>query len=252
MKLTLLELTQNILSAMDSEEINSISDTTESRQVTKIIQTVYYNLIARAGLPEHRQLFQLDASGELSQPVLMYRPDHVIKVDWIKYNTQDTSPSTDPTYTYVTVLPLQQFRDMIDSLDLTEAEVDSMTVDGFTFLYRNDKMPEFCTILNDSILIFDAYDAEVDDTLQTSKTICYGLVAPTFDADDDDFIPDLDEQQFPLLLNEAKSLAFLELKQMTHEKAEQESRRQWRTLQRTKRLVDAPTYFDQFPHFGRT
>ncbi len=52
----------------------------------------------------------------------------------------------------------------------------------------------------------------MDTTLQTSKTLCYGQIIPTFTLEDS-FIPDLDDTQFPLLLNEAKAIAFVELKQ---------------------------------------
>jgi hypothetical protein len=37
-KMTLLEMTQNILSAMNSDEVNSITDTVESLQVAEEIQ----------------------------------------------------------------------------------------------------------------------------------------------------------------------------------------------------------------------
>jgi len=37
MKMTLLEMVQNILSDMDSEEINSISDSNEAEQIAKVI-----------------------------------------------------------------------------------------------------------------------------------------------------------------------------------------------------------------------
>jgi len=67
----------------------------------------------------------------------------------------------------------------------------------------------------------------------------------------DTFIPELDDQQFPLLLNEAKSLAFFELKQTPHTKAEQEARRQWTSLQRDKSVDDKPSSFDALPNFGR-
>ena len=43
----------------------------------------------------------------------------------------------------------------------------------------------------------------------------------------DTFTPDLDANLFPLLLNEAKSLAFVEIKQSSNPKAEQYARRQW-------------------------
>ncbi len=67
----------------------------------------------------------------------------------------------------------------------------------------------------------------------------------------DTFTPVLDEQQFPLLLQESKALAFAELKQMPHQKAEIEVRRQTTALQKYKSIVDKPTYFDQLPNFGR-
>ena len=46
-KLTLLNMTQNILSEMDSDEVNGIADTVESTQVAHIIETMYYDLTAR-------------------------------------------------------------------------------------------------------------------------------------------------------------------------------------------------------------
>ena len=39
MKMTLLEMVQNILSDMDSEEINSLSDSNEAEQVALVIKT---------------------------------------------------------------------------------------------------------------------------------------------------------------------------------------------------------------------
>ena len=58
MKYTLLEMTQDILSNMSSDEVNSISDTTESLQVATIIKQKYFDLISRVNRPEHDQLIQ--------------------------------------------------------------------------------------------------------------------------------------------------------------------------------------------------
>ena len=249
MKMTLLELTQNILSSMDSDEVNSYSDTTESRQVAEIIRTAYYNIIARAQLPEHQDLFSLDASGDTALPVLMYKPENVRKIEWIKYDKSDSGVASEPEYDYVTFLPLAQFLNIVHKLDPDETNVDSLTLNDHIYYYRNDIAPTYYTVIGDYNILFDAYNEDVDDTLQETKTICFGQIQPTFTLDDD-FTPDLDAAQFPLLLNEAKSLAFLELKQMTNEKAEQESRRQWRTTQHTKKLQKTSP-FDELPHFGR-
>ena len=59
MKRTLLEMVQSILSDMDSESVNSISDSVESEQIASVIQDTFFNLIAARDIPEHRQLNKL-------------------------------------------------------------------------------------------------------------------------------------------------------------------------------------------------
>ena len=249
MKYTLLEMVQNILSRLDSDEVDSISDTTEAMQVARVVRNTYFNILARAQLPEHKKLIQLTASGDNTKPVLMTRPDNVTHIDWIKYD-KHLSTETVARYDYVTMLPLSQFLEQTDMLRTDDTAVDSMIQNGITFYFRNDVAPCFCTIVEDVSIIFDAYDSAVDTTLQTSKTKCFANTVPTFNLIDTT-IPDLDDQQFLLLLNEATSVAFVDLKQQSNEKAEQESRRQWRTLERTKALAKVPTPFDALPHFGR-
>ena len=248
MKYNLLEMTQTILSSMDSDEVDSITDTTEAQQVAKVIRTAYFNITARADLPEHRQIFSLDSSGDINLPVLMIKPEVLRRVDWIKYN-KSTVDAPQDQFDYVTILPLQQFLDMVQQFNENDTDIESFVLNSHTFYFRNGIAPTYCTVVDDFYVVFDSYDNTLDTTLQSDKTMCYGLVIPAFTLADT-FMPDLDDQQFALLLNEAKSLAFMELKQAPHEKAEQESKRQWRTLQRTKSL-DKPLAFDQFPNFAR-
>jgi hypothetical protein len=249
MNYTVLEMTQNILASMDSDEVSSISDTAESQQVSEIIRTAYFNILSRANLPEHKTLFQLIGESS-SYPVLLNRPSTVSYIEWIKYNNIDDDGND--TYEYITILPLQQF---LDNMHMLQNVTDVSTVESFvlndaTYYFTNDTKPRYCTIIDDYYVLFDSYDNTVDTTnLQNDKTLCYGQTLPAFTLNDS-FVPDLDDQQFPLLLNEAKSLAFLELKQIAHDQAVLESRRQWRTLQRTKEL-NKPKAMDQFANFGR-
>lgn len=251
MKLTLLDYVQNIASAMSSDEVNSIGDTTESMQIAEIVKTTYLNIIARANLPEQKKLFQLDSSLDLTQPILMFIPEGVKSIEWLKYYDADEAATQ---YKYVTLLPLQQFSDYVNGFNPSQSYVETMnlTVDSQTFLfrYRNDIQPCYATVLSDYYVIFDAYNNTLDSTLQSSKTQCFGLEAPVW-LMEDTFIPNIDEGQIPLLLNEAKSLAFFELKQTAHQKAEQEAKRQWSSLQRDKSIDNKPSYFDQLPDFGR-
>lgn len=280
MKMTNLAYVQNILSSLGSDEVNSVSDTTESLQVLTILKTTYFNMVGRLHLPEHSQLIQLDPSLSTATPVLMYIPSQVTKLQWLKYfnnvpvgsgtgtafqhdlnvdiTASGNSTVSPPGYNYINILPTKEFIDMTNSFNPSNSNVLSFTFtdsnNGFpgtyTFYYKNNKSPQFCTIIGDYYVIFDGYDASTDSTLQSAKTMGYGEVSPTW-SDTDSFIPNIDDEQVPLLLNEAKSLAYFELKQSPHTKAEQEAKRQWSSVQRDKATINRPTYFDQLPDFGR-
>jgi hypothetical protein len=281
MKLTNLEYVQSILSSLGSDEVNSVSDTTESLQVLNILKTVYFNIISRTLPPEHKQLIQLDPSLDPDAPTLMYVPDGIKSIEWIKYYDSNTLPGEEgqngfehdlnvdlssgnseatpaPGYQYVTIIPVRQFLDITAAFNPENDDVGTFTFTSnlndfpgtYTFYFKNNKTPQFCTILSNYYVIFDSYDDTQDSTLQSSKTMAYGLVTPHW-SNTDSFIPNVDEEQVPLLLNEAKSLAFFELKQQVHTKAEQEAKRQWSAVQRDKAKIVSPGYFDQLPDFGR-
>ena len=63
MRNTLLEMVQSILSDMDSENVNSISDSVEAQQVASVIEDTFFNIIAAREIPEHKQLLMLSALG---------------------------------------------------------------------------------------------------------------------------------------------------------------------------------------------
>jgi hypothetical protein len=64
----------------------------------------------------------------------------------------------------------------------------------------------------------------------------------------DDFIPDLPDEAFTALIEEAKSRASLKLRQVADQKSEQESRRQQRWLARKSRRVSNGIIY---PNYGR-
>jgi len=162
--------------------------------------------------------------------------------------------SAAPGYKFVTILPVTQFLEMINQFNPLDSNVLSyvFTEGGynFTLYYKNDRQPQYCCVLSNQWVLFDSFDNTQDSTLHGSKSMVYGQVFPTFSMTDS-FIPAMDDDQFPLLINEAKALAFLELKQQPHVKAEQEIRRQWSSVQKNKSMVNRPTYFNELPNFGR-
>lgn len=249
-KQTLLSMTQDILSSLDGGEVNSINDNVEAQQVARIIRSCYNTINSRANLPEHYDLFELDASGSATKPTLMTLPSTVTAIEWVKYNSI-ADGEDDANFRLVTLLPLSQFLDRMHGLRTSDDNVGSFEYGEATYYYQDDKAPEFYTSPDDSTLIFDSFDAEVDTTLQKSKTLCYGELSPVFLLTDT-YIPDLDEKQFDLLYNESKALAFAEMKQAQHQKAEMNARKGWVHLQRTKEnALHGLSDFSKMPHYGR-
>lgn len=235
---TLLELTQSILASMDSDEVNSISDTVESYDIALLLQDVYYDIAVELELTSHESLFELEASGDAAQPTLMYLPSSVKELGWIKYNNQ-LSTETNTNYVDVKFKKFDEFLRMQNSLRENTTGIGEMTVvlneneEEFEFIYRSDVMPQWYTHIGNDTLIFDAYDSSEDTTLTKSKTMCGGLIYPTFTLEDS-FIPDLDASQFPYYLNRAKVRAFAEKKQVENREAASEARNQRNLIQKNK------------------
>lgn len=277
MKQNLLAMTQDILSSLSSDQVNSVGDTDESLQVATIIKQKYFDIINRVPLPDHELLIQLDPSIDLDIPVLMYVPDAVGEITWIKYfdnNTTGTGTSsafihdlnlditssgaagtTIPGYTNVQIMSNLEFINRVTQFNPNENNVTSYNftegdTKAYTLYFKNDRTPECCTIIKNYYILFDCYDSAVDDTLQASKTMAMGRIIPVFRMEDD-FIPELPEDQFQLLFNEAKTLAFFELKQQPHQLSMQEAKRGWSNVQKTKYITERPTPFDALPNYGR-
>lgn len=251
MKYTLLDIVQTVASSMDSGAVNSINDTEESLQIATVARTAYFDFIARAKLPVHYTEFSLVALGNPSQPVLMTLPSTIKEVTWLKY---DVDPGTGPIWSLITPLDQATFINRMHEIDPSEDNILSYTYtqngDPQSFYCFNDRAPSYYTSLDDQTFVFDAYNAALEATLQSSKTSCYGQKYIPWSMTDT-FIPNMEEDQFPVYLNEVKSLAWMELRQMPHQKAEQNARRGWMHLQKSKKAINLMSDFDALPNFGR-
>jgi len=238
-------MTQMILSSLDGDEVNSISDTVESSQIATILKNSYYDIVSSLDLPEHKTLFELTASG-MSTPVVMTKPSDITDIEWLKY---DYYTADDPHHQFLPVayVDLKTFLEMSYALNPSDADVETCNVttfgsDSLVLNYYNDRHPKYYTSYDDNTILFDAYDAAEDSFLQKTKTQGFGLSIPSWTASDG-FTPDLDARQFTLLLNEAKAQASIELKQAANPKAEKRARRGWIQAQRTKKNIDKTTTY---------
>lgn len=252
MKLTLLDIVQDILSSMDSTEVNSINDTVESQQVAKIVKSTYYDVIDRLQPAEHFSVFELEAT-DSTTPTVMTLPSDVDLLLWIMYDERGAL-ETIPEYKKVYAKPLNEFIDDMYALDTTADEFDNFTYtfngDSFDVFCYNNKSPDWYTVIDDDTIIFDSYDSSADVNLQNNKTLCYGKIRPSFTLSDL-FTPNLDANQFTLLLNEAKRQCFMELKNTANPIVEQRAKRAWIRSQHNKKGAPTRTQYDAYPNYGR-
>lgn len=212
-KRTLLNMTQNILNEMESDEVNSISDTPEAAAVAQIIETSYYDLIANITVPEHFELLQLDALGDTAQPNYLQYPATMTELQWFKYDSRDNASDTDINYVTIFYEEPTHFIERLNSRDSSATETTTITdsTSSIKLLIKNNANPTYWTTFDDNYIICDAYDSSIESTLQKSKTQVWGKKEPTF-TQSDEFVPDMDIDKFPLLLAVSKAASFASLK----------------------------------------
>lgn len=233
-KRTLLDMTQGILSAMDSDEVSSIADTVEAQQIARVIEEVYYDLVDEHDLPHTQDLFALEALADATNPTKMRMPQNASKIEWIKYNR--TIDGTNDSWATIIRKDPDDFVRLCLARDSTDATTYlGVAYDGHITLYVDiTQPPTYWTSFDDEYVWFDAVDQDVDTTLQSSKCVCFGTLRPAFTSQEDDFIPDLPEQLFGLLYNESMSRCFALWKQTVTPKVEQAASRMRVRQQRNK------------------
>jgi hypothetical protein len=222
-KYTLLDMVQRVLTSMDSDTVNSFSDTIESEQVAFIIRDSYYDIIDNLDIPEHEGIITITASGDTDLPTHMTLQDGTRAITKVKYDVIK-SGETQKRYVDISFLEKHLFLDRIMMRNSTESNIKTVSVTGGELFIQNDKRPEFFTSFDDNLMIFDSFDGALDSTLQASKFIVLGILEPSWTMTDL-FIPDLDANMFQMLLNESKSTAAVEVKSSSNPKAEQKARR---------------------------
>jgi hypothetical protein len=233
-KKTLLELVQNILNAMEDDEVNSIGDTVSALQVAEVIKETYEDITVGIEIPGRAGVILLDASVDVDRPTHMTLPADVEKLEWIRYNNKEIE-YRDP-------------RHFVESIKNRVNNDSVLFVDGLYIL--TDRDPQFYTSFDDNTLIFDAYDITEGSTLMQSKTLCWGQKSLNFILEDT-FIPPLPVEMFPRLLSEAKAACFINFKQVANNMEERRARRQRVQNQNSRYKAGEVRPIDRLPNYGK-
>lgn len=247
MKLTLLELVVAVLNATDGDEVNSISETTESLQVASDIKDIYYDLIGRKDWQFLRQLTVLDSVSDGDTPTHLLVPANTSKMDFILYNKRTEVGGRNKFKEVFFVFP-DEFLSKVNNRDNTQTNYDAITdVNGAILTIRNDVHPTYYTSFDDKYIVMDAYDSDLETTLQGSMTQTSLFKIPTWTVDDS-FIPELPAEMFPLFLAECKTYAQARREDVLIKKTEQTAGRHQRHLSQTHGVVQQGV---RYPNYGR-
>lgn len=205
-KKTVLDIVQDILSDADGDEVNSINDTIESLQCARCVRTAFDNLVDGSDLKMHTGLDQLEATSSAS-PNIMTRPEGVYEIQWIKYDIRVSG--TDPKFETISYVHPDELLEIFDARTLGDSNVESVAhSSGHTLLVRNDKAPEYWSIIDGyDEIVFDSYDSNLETNLQASKSQVFGVLKPTLTLSDS-AEPDLPKHLANRLQNDARALFF--------------------------------------------
>lgn len=239
-------MTQNILSAMDSDEVNSIGDTVESLQVAEEIKNTYYELATALKIPSNEKLMTLEPLSDPTRPNYLKIPDGVQSIAWIKYMDEKGQ------YQDVRYVPPEDFIRQSQWFTNNEPFIEVADTEFLNIKLRvlNNATPTVWTTFNNSLIVFNSYNSTVDSTLQESKTLCSGFEVFNFEMSDN-FVPELDVFRFPLLLATAKAACFVNFKQISNANEERRSRRQMVRAQNDLWRADQRRPYNGSPNYGR-
>lgn len=249
-KMTLLEMTQDILSDMDSDFANSIGENIEAMQVASIIRQTYFYIITNlVDLPEHEEILTMESLADTARPTHVKIPEDVKRIAYIRYDSPVTG-SIDLRYEDIVYLEPNEFQRRVNRRNESDVPVIKVSDPNHgNLLIKTDEHPTWWTSFDDLFIVFDSFDKTRDSTIQASKIFAWGLKEPVFLLEDN-FIPDLDASMFPLLYNEAKSQCFVDIKQVGNRKAEQRARNQWTQIHNKTHITPRDRHAEQ-PNYGR-
>lgn len=248
MKSTLIEIVSDILSDMDSDYVSSINDTDEAMQVAQIVKTTYQAMMSNRNWPHTARIVGLQPFSNNQLPTHMTIQEEIKELISVYYDTRRNNNDR-INYTQLKYLAPDAFLRFSNQRNSTDVNTSLISdPSGVKLMVMRNKAPEYFTSFDDTTLVFDSFDSEVDSSLQSSKMQARAYIIPTFELIDD-FIPDLPNDAFALLIEESKSKAMLKLKQTQDVKAEQEASRQNRWLSQKSWRTHAP---DIYPfNYGR-
>lgn len=207
MTMNLVDMAERVAQFCNASHIDSIHDTDESYRIAQIIKETYETMVLSQEIQTALELFHLQSASNPILKTTLFLSDECLTLDIVKY-TKANGHIYSPTY----LEPMEFISRSLD-LDVTRPNVETVfdPESKTTYNIVNDKDPSYYTVMSGKYIVFDSYNKNFEDTIEGRHALVYGHTLPKFELEDE-FIPDLQEQQFPVLLSKAKTAADMELR----------------------------------------
>ncbi len=217
MQKTLIEIVQSTLGSMDSDAVNSITDTIEAEQIAVTAEEQFFTLATYQRIPQFEQITQLVGLADANQATVMKIPDDSTDIKNVRYKHTDSNG-----YTWFKEMQFLEKDDFLDTqlqLRVGDATVgENIFTGNVNVPYRNDRGPTCWTSFDDEYLVFDAIDTlvQVDTTLTAVNSMVIAYIIPAFTLTDG-FIPPVPIKLFPQYMDMIKEINSYEQRQISNE-----------------------------------
>jgi hypothetical protein len=142
LKMTVLEMVQSTLGAMDSDAVDTLGETIESEQVALVCKEVYQQIAVHLNVPQFKKLTQLNGLSDLSRATVMRLPNEFTDIAEIRYRRKLEDGSGRFRMDKIFYVEPDEFLERQLELDTTEAVVGENVLEGNVRVpYYNDRAP---------------------------------------------------------------------------------------------------------------
>lgn len=235
---TVLEYVQATLAAMSSDEVDTISDTTEAMDVANQLKETYYELLNRQDWPFLRKPLSLTAAASATTPTQFTIPENVKYIVDLKYNISEVGSWKPRDLEYLEPQDfLSRFGNGETNSDMTLVSYGSLV----KFFVNEQRWPQFWTSFDDSVIVMDAFNSNFESTLTSARIGAWGIVIPEFTISDS-FVPLIPRGSEPLLQSELNRDCFHYDKQVESVTDERKAQRQLSHARRESSKVVRPNH----------
>ncbi len=216
---TLLQIVKNTLEAMTSDPVDAIflndGGTEESEQIANFASQLYEYMHSIYNWPHGKILTQLDAVADNTKPNYLLIPSAVGEIHWLKYRQKGLTWLTPEAFIELTNQrnTITKNSSGVFESSLADNTEEVTSYEGIPLYIKYDADPTYYTSFDGNYLVFDSYNKTNESTLQNSNSAIHASKTSALILQDN-AIPDIPDNLYPLFQSELNRESHLRLKQV--------------------------------------